>query len=114
KAWPLARPLPACVERWRTWHCLAWLAFVDLGERAADFRRERAKPFAAARAIAGLAGLLERGGGGGHAGGADRLRRAFELVRGGCDRRKIAGARGCRDMAFGLDRGVAEFRQPRA
>ena len=41
----------------------------------------------------------------------DRLRGTFELVRGGCERRQIAGARCGRNLPFGRNRGVAEFRQ---
>ena len=43
-------------------------------------------------AVAGLARLLEGRGGGANAGCADRLRGALELVRGGGQCRKIAGA----------------------
>ena len=86
---------------------------IDLGERAAQLGGERTQPLAAAGAVAGLAGLLERGGRGADAGRADRLGRTLELVRGGRERRQVAGARCGRDLALGRDRGVAEFRQQR-
>ena len=68
---------------------------------------------AAARAVAGLAGLLSVGRRGADAARADGLRRTFELVRRGRERRQVAGARGRADLALGRDRGVAEFRQQR-
>ena len=45
--------------------------------------------------------------------GANRLGRAFELVRGGRQRGQVAGARRGRDLALGRDRGIAELRQQR-
>ena len=81
----------------------------DLGERAAQFGRERTQALATAGAVAGLAGLLERRRGGADASRADGLRRTLELVGGRRERGQIAGARcGC-DLALGRDRGIAEF-----
>src|SRR5207302_2450793 len=66
---------------------------LDLGERLAQLDREGAEEIAAARAVARLAGLFERGCGTGDAGGSDCLRRAPQLVGGHRQRCEIAGMR---------------------
>jgi hypothetical protein len=61
---------------------------LDLGDRAPQFGGERAEPVAAAIAVAGLARLFQAVGGGPEPGGADRLRRPLEPVRGKPPRRR--------------------------
>ena len=69
---------------------------MDLRKRTAQFGGERTEAVAAACPIAGLAGLLKRGGSGADALGTDGVGGALELVRGGRKRREIAVARGAR------------------
>ena len=57
---------------------------LDLGDGVAQFGGERAEPVAAGVAVAGLARLLQAVGRGTETDGADRLRRPFEAMRGGC------------------------------
>src|SRR5205807_228763 len=70
-------------------------------------------PVAAAPAIPGPPSLLQGHGRRTYAHRADRLRRAFEPVRGGRDRREVAETRGRADLALRIERGVAEFLQER-
>src|SRR5215813_12461480 len=78
-----------------------------------QIRCQRTEQFTASVAIAGLARLLQRGGGGTNASRADCLRGALELVCGGGQLGKIASARGNADLPLRLNRCFAEFRQQR-
>src|SRR5262249_18923175 len=61
----------------------------------------------------GFAGALEQRGRTGDARGAHRLGGALELVRRGCERRKVARAGAGFDGALALDRGVAKLAKKR-
>ena len=65
----------------------------DFDKGVTQLHRERTEQVAATQAVAAFARLLQRGGGGGDPGRTDRLRGAFELVRGGGQ---------CRDVALAL------------
>src|SRR5262249_40964771 len=78
-----------------------------------QIRCQRTEQFTASVAVAGLARLLQRGGGGTNASRADRLRGALELVRGGGQLGKFASARGNADLPLRLNRCFAEFRKQR-
>jgi hypothetical protein len=67
-----------------------------------QLHREWTEQVAAACAIAGLARLLQRGGGGA-ASRADRLRSALELVRDRGQFRKVASAQGKVDLPLCLN-----------
>src|SRR5262245_64063930 len=84
---------------------------LDFYKCVTHLHREGAEQIAAARAVAGLAGVLQRGGGGADAGCTDGLRGPLQLVRGGGQLGRIAGARGSIDLTLCLDGRCAEFRQ---
>ncbi len=74
---------------------------------------QRAEQVAAARAVACLAGLLQFGGDGDHAGRTHDLCCAFELVRRCRQDRKSTAACSSVDLTFGLNRCLMEFFQQR-
>ena len=86
--------------------------------RCFDFRkcitqmdRERTEQIAAACAVAGLARLLQRRGGGPNATRTDRLRGTLQLMRDRGQLRKVASARGDIDLSPSLDCCFTEFPQ---
>src|SRR5262249_29771830 len=85
----------------------------NLGQRAAQLARQRSKSSAAGAVVAGFARALEQCGRTGDARGAHRLGGALELVRRGCERRKVARAGAGFDRALALDRGVAKLPEKR-
>src|SRR5262249_43597490 len=82
---------------------------LDLYEYVTQLDRERTEQVAAP-CVAGLAHLLQRGGGGTNASCTNRLRGPLQLVRGGGQLGKIASARGNVDLSLCLHRCFAEFR----
>src|SRR5262249_22629357 len=84
---------------------------LDLFKYVTQLHRERTEQVAAACAVAGLARLLQRGGGAANANRTHRLRSALELVRDRRQLRKVASARGDIDLPLGLNCCFPEFPQ---
>src|SRR5215470_6884494 len=83
----------------------------DFRKRITQFDRERTEQIAAACAVAGLASLLQRRGGGPNATRTDRLRGTLQLMRDRGQLRKVASARGNVDLSPSLDCCFTEFPQ---
>jgi hypothetical protein len=84
---------------------------LDLYEYLTQLHRERIEQVAAACGVAGLARLLQRGGGGANASRTDRLRGTLELVRDRGHLCKVASARGNVDLPLSASMLFTEFPQ---